>query len=391
MLSFTGTRIQGVAEGYLVYNLTGDPAKLAMVTFANLVPISVLGPVLGVFADVLDRRKVLVVSMVLMALGAAFLGFAAHGGFLAYWHIIVIALMNGLVSTIETPTRQSIVRDVVPAEDLPSAVPTMAMTFNVARAAGPAIGGLLAGWLGAEFCFWVNAVSFLALVYSALAIRADLRAKEREPQPIRDLITEGMLYTMRERSLRTLFILECTTSFFGIFYLGLMPAIVKELFHTGELGLGLALSSIGIGALVGLVALAFISHLPYKPLMVRLSMTVFALAMLPLGFVHKLWIANLLFAVLGAATIVQFNTTNTLFQLIAPERLRGRVLSMHLWAIAGVSPIGTLLLGWVSRQASLQVAFWVGGGAVAVGAAAGWIASGQITEPDLTLASQRVL
>jgi MFS family permease len=232
-------------------------------------------------------------------------------------------------------------------------------------------------------------VSFAALIYAAVAIQADLSARKLEPQPVRDLLTEGMLYTMRERSLRTLFLLECVTSFFGIFYLGLMPAIVKDMYGLGEIGLGLAMSSIGVGALIGLVILASISHKPYKPLMVRVSMTSFAVAMVALGFVRQAWLANALLGLLGASTIVQFNTTNTLFQLIAPERLRGRVLSMHMWAIAGVSPIGTLLFGWISRQASIPVSFWIGGGAVAIGAVVGWTVSHHVTEPEMISNAQQ--
>ncbi len=382
-LSFTGTQIQAVAQGYLVYQLTGDKAMLALVWFANSVPVSFLGPILGVFADVLDKRKVLVVSMIVMAAGAAFLGFASYFGFLQFWHIIAVALVNGLVMTIETPARQSIVREVVPEEDFAAAVPTMAMTFNLARAAGPAIGGLLAAWLGPAACFWINAVSFSGLVFSALAIRADLSPKFREPQPIRDLLTEGMLYTWREGSLRVLFILESVTSFFGVFYLALMPAIAKDVFHFDAVGLGLAMSSVGIGALAGLFTLASISHKPYKALMIRIAMTTFAVSMVLLGFVRTPALAFVLFGLLGASTIVQFNTTNTLFQLIAPERLRGRVLSMHMWAIAGVSPFGTLLFGWIAGQTSLPVAFWIGGAAVGVGAVASWGLRTHVTEPEL--------
>ena len=385
-LSFTGTQIQSVAQGYLVYELTHDRAMLALVWFANSVPVSFFGPVLGVFADILDRRKVLVASMVVMAAGAAFLGVAAYKEFLEFWHIIAVALVNGFVMTIETPSRQSVVREVVPEQDLPTAVPTMAMTFNLARAAGPAIGGLLAAWLGAAACFWVNAVSFSGLVLAALAIRADLSPKHREPQPVRDLITEGMLYTLRESSLKVLFALECVTSFFGVFYLALMPAIAKDVFHFREVGLGMCMSSVGIGALIGLVTLASISHRPFKPLMNRIAMSSFGIAMVLLGFVKVPWIAFLLLGALGASTIVQFNTTNTLFQLIAPPHLRGRVLSMHMWAISGVSPFGTLLFGWISRQTNLETAFWIGGGAVAVGALAAWALRERVKEPELSYA-----
>jgi len=141
------------------------------------------------------------------------------------------------------------------------------------------------------------------------------------------------------------------------------------------------MSSIGIGAILGLILMMSISHKRVKPLIVRIAMSVFAASMIALAFVQVPWLAFVLFGLMGAATMMQFNTTNTLFQLIAPERLRGRVLSMHMWAIMGVSPIGILAFGWISRQTSLQVAFLIGGGAIGVGAVFAWLYRGLVQEP----------
>ena len=382
MVSFTGVQVQGIAQGYLVYEMPGNEAMLGLVMFATLVPVSLFGPILGVFSDVLDRRKIMVVASVILSAGAAFLGYAAHKDFIQYWHIIVVAVIGGFVLTIENPSRQSIVREVVPDDHLAAAVPAMGMTFNLARVAGPAVGALLIVKFGPEFCFWVNAVTFSAIIFATLAIKTDLSAKKLEPQPIRDLLTEGMLYTLREKSLRTLFLLESTTSFFGIFYLALMPAIAKDMLELGAKGLGIAYSSVGIGAMLGLMLMMSISHIRIKPLLVRIAMSVFAASMIAMAFVREPWVAYVLFGIMGGATMMQFNTTNTLFQLIAPERLRGRVLSMHMWAIMGVSPIGMLLFGWISTKASLPVAFWIGGGAIGVGAIVAWISRKLVYKPE---------
>jgi MFS family permease len=383
IISFTGVQVQGVAQGYLVYEMTGDEAMLGLVMFASLAPVSLLGPVLGVFSDVLDRRKVMIIASVVLALGAAFLGTAAHFGFIEYWHIVAIALMNGFVTTLENPARQSIVREVVPEYDITAAVPSMGMTFNFARVAGPAIGGLLTGTVGPEWCFWINALSFAGMIVASLMIRADLSPMQREPQPVRDLIMEGMLYTLRDKALRTLFLLESVTSFFGIFYLGLMAAIAKDMLGLDPKGLGAAMSSVGMGALLGLGLLVSIAHKPWKPLIVRIAMSVFAVALLAMGFVHTPWIAYILFGFMGACTMLQFNTTNTLFQIIAPANLRGRVLSMHMWAVMGVSPFGVLFFGWLATQTSLATAFWVGGAAMTVGAIFAWALRSRVYEPAL--------
>jgi MFS family permease len=212
IISFTGVQVQGIAQGFLVYELTGDKAMLGLVMFASLAPVSLFGPVLGVFADVLDRRKIMVVTSIVLAIGAAFLAIAAQLGFIQYWHIIAVALMNGMVTTLENPARQSIVREVVPEYDLPAAVPSMGLTFNLARVIGPAIGGLLTYSVGPEYCFWINAVSFAAMVIATMLISVDLSPRYREPQPVRDLLMEGMLYTMREKALKTLFFRSSSAS-----------------------------------------------------------------------------------------------------------------------------------------------------------------------------------
>lgn len=384
VISFTGVQVQGVAQGFLVYELTGDEAKLGFVMFASLAPISLLGPVLGVFADVLDRRRVMIVTSILLALGAGFLGVAAHFGFIQYWHIVAVALVNGFVTTLENPTRQSIVREVVPEYDLPAAVPSMGMTFNLARVVGPAIGGLLSYYLGPQWCFWINALSFGGMVVASLMISADLSPVKREPQPVRDLLAEGMLYTLRDKALRTLFVLESVTAFFGVFYLGLMAAITKDMLGLNAKGLGAAMSSVGAGAICGLVFLLSFSHRPWKPVIVRVSMSVFAVALVCMGFVRSPAIAYLLFGVMGACTMLQFNTTNTLFQMLSPAPLRGRVLSMHVWAVMGVSPFGTLFFGWLAKYASMPVTFWVGGSVMAVGALASWAFRRLVYEPELS-------
>jgi MFS family permease len=383
VISFTGVQVQSIAQGYLVYEMTGDEAKLGFVMFAALAPVSILGPILGVFADVLDRRKIMVVTSIALALGAAFLGAATHFGFIQYWHIVAVALMNGFITTLENPTRQSIVRETVPEYDLPAAVPSMGITFNLARVAGPALGGILTYGVGPQWCFWINAVSFSALIIAAARIQADLSPKQREPQPIRDLLAEGMLYTWRDKALRTLFLLEAVTAFFGVFYLGLMAAIAKDMLGLEAKGLGAAMSSVGVGALCGLGMLVSFAHKPWKPLIVRLAMSVFAVAMIVMGFVHVPWVAYVLFGVMGACTMLQFNTTNTLFQLLSPPQLRGRVLSMHVWAVMGVSPFGTLFFGWFSKVTSLPVAFWFGGSVLGVGACVAWALRGSVYEPEL--------
>lgn len=365
--SFTGSWIQNVAQGMLVYELTGDEAKLALVTFCGMAPAAVLGPFAGTLADTFNKRNILIATQALMATGALSLATAAYFGFIAYWHILMVALTFGVVGCFEMPTRQSILGKVVPPEEISAAVPLNALTFNVARIIGPGIGAILYTQVGPQMCYAINGFSYLGLISAAMLIRADLRPIAREPQPILDLMLEGMRYTFKDMRLRTLFVMEGIVSAFGIAYLALMPAFARQLvelqYGAGFAALsseqvreassklvGGAMTSVGVGAILGLLITTAVAHLPGKARLIQIAMSSLAVGLLIIPFARTPWVAFPLFAVLGGSSIIQFNTTNSLFQLLSPERLRGRVISMHVWAISGIGPFGMLLFGWIARE-----------------------------------------
>jgi len=352
-VSFTGSWIQKVAQGYFVYQLTGDETKLALVSFASSIPVFVFGFVAGSLSDTFNKRLVLVITQALFGISSLYLAAATYFGFVQYWHILAVSLLLGFVGCVEMPTRQSVVSRVVPQEDLATAVPINAMTFNVARIFGPAIGALMLTSFGVGFCYLVDGLSYLALIWSAYAIRSDLSATRREPQPVKDLIFEGALYTWREPRLRTLLILESITAMVGIFFLPLVPAYVEQVLGFGptvaKAANGSAYTAIGIGALVGLFINVHRSESRHKGAVIRYGMLTIGVSLFMLGVLRQPFYAYIAMAFVGAATLIQFNTTNSLFQTLAPERLRGRVLSMHIWALNGLSPFGVLFFGWLAE------------------------------------------
>ncbi len=353
-VSFTGSWVQNVAQGYFVYRLTGSEAALALVSFCSSVPVFLFAFLAGTMSDAFDKRKVLVIAMLCLSAASLFMSAATYFGFIQYWQIVCVALFVGLVGCVEMPTRQSIVSRVVPAEDLPAAVPVNAMTFNVARIFGPAIGGVILATLGVPFCYLVNGFTFLALIWAVKAIKADLTPHPREAQPIRDLLFEGMLYTMRDGRLKTLFFLETLTAAAGLAYITLLPAFVEQVMglelEPAKKALGMAYTCVGIGALIGLLVITQIAHSEKKGTIIRAAMWLIGLGLITLSFARSPWIAYPVFGLVGMATIAQFNTTNALFQILSPERLRGRVLAMHIWALNGLSPFGILFFGWLANS-----------------------------------------
>jgi MFS family permease len=348
-LSFVGSFIQTVAQGWLVYQLTHDQAKLALVTFCSMAPVSIFGPFGGTLADAFHKKLVLNVAQALFGFGALLLAVLTWTGLVQYWHILGVALLFGLVGCFEVPARQSVVGRVVPHEDLAYAVPLNAMTFNSARIIGPAIGGILLVAFGPAICYALNGISYLALIFAVQAIRSDLSATTRTAQPVGDLLMEGMLYTRRDLRLRTLFVMEAITSGAGLFYVSLMPALAHEILGLEQSGYAMALTMIGIGAIAALLVTTYLADRPIKGEIVRYSMFTMGIALVLLAFTRSSVVAFPLFAIIGGAVVMQFSTTNTLFQLLSPERLRGRVIAMHQWAISGLGPFGTLFFGWFAE------------------------------------------
>lgn len=356
-LSFVGSWIQKAGEGWLVQTMYHNISLLTLISFCAQAPVSVLGPFAGTLADAFDKKVVLNVAQVLFGLGAIYLGVVCVMHRVVYGELLAVALLFGIVGAFEGPTRQSVVSRVVPPEDLAHAVPLNAMTFNVARLIGPAIAGALLAILtttfdaqvGSGICYTLNGISYLALVFAVLAIRANLKPTARSAQPVGDLIVEGMKYTFRDDRFRTLFFMEVIASSCGMFYISVMPAFTSDILGMGAGGYAMAMSMVGTGAIAGLLMMIYFADMPIKSQMVRLGMLTMGIAIFMLGYVRAAWLAYPLIALIGASVIVQFNTTNTLFQLLSPDRLRGRVLAMHQWAIGGLGPFGTLFFGWFAE------------------------------------------
>lgn len=381
-ISFVGTQAQTVAQGYYVYQLTGSKAALGFIAFLGMVPVTVIGPIAGALVDRMDRRKSLMTYALLYSLFTLSMAIAAAMDRLTIAHIATVSFIMGLIGAFEMPTRQSLVRQVVPPEHLSSAIPAQAMTFNLARIIGPAIGGQIVAILGAMWCFFVNAGSYLAVLLSVLTMRVDTRPNlSARREPVMDLLKEGVQYTLRNPSLRTLFLMECATSLFAIFYVFQMPALAS-LLKLGPSGLGNLMSSVGVGAMIALITLGALSQRRYKAQAAGLAMLGLAIGLLLLSQVQSAWMAYPVVALTGASAIMQFNTTNTLFQTIAPPRLHGRVLSMHIWAISGISPFGTLAMGAFAERFGLRESFALGGGLLLVAAIVAWMFRKTIVEPE---------
>lgn len=336
--------------------MTGDESKLAFVSFCSSIPVFFIGFAAGSLSDIVDRRRLLIVAQLLYFAGATYLAYATWRGLVNYFQIVLVALLLGVVAAFEMPARQSIVSRVVDSRDLATAIPVTAMTYNGARIIGPVIGTWILSLFGVAMCYFLNGISFLALVWVVMLIKADLSPVRRGKEPIKDVLFEGVIYTLKDVRLRTLFLLETVTGLAGMFFLGILPAITGESLgldrigpQAAKVGLGIATTSIGLGSIVGLFLMTSLTQTPHRHLVIKWSITIMGFAIIALSFVRSAPASYPLFAILGFSVMLQFNTTNALFQILAPEKRKGRVLAMHIWTLNGLSPFGVLFFGWIAK------------------------------------------
>ncbi|MEW5885031.1 MAG: MFS transporter [Armatimonadota bacterium] len=370
LVSFFGTWIQNVGQGWLVYELTGSETLLGLLTLITNGPMMVLTPVGGWLADRYDKKLILTMTQSALALTALTLSMAVFGGFASFGLIAVLAALSGVAAAIDIPTRHTMISSIVPPEDLANAIPLNSATFNLARLVGPAIGGFLLEQFGAGTCYFINGISFLALISALHMIQADVKPNHRGGGTMLNNLAEGFLYVWQRRDFRLLALMVFVAAFFGMFFISLLPAVAKSKFNLGGNGLGMLMSSTGVGAVVGLLGLAALSRLPRRGLVLVLAMFGIGLGSIGLALSAQPYQAMFALALLGMSGSAFLSGANAVYQALSGPEIRGRVISVHIWVVAAANPIGSFVFGRVSERNGLEFAFALGGSvvvAVAVG------------------------
>jgi MFS family permease len=348
-LSFVGSWIQNVAQSWLVYELTRSEFLLGVVGFASGVPMLFLAPIGGALADRWNRRNILLITQSLFALSAFALAALTYAGAIRYEYIVALALLNGLVLTVDLPTRQSLVAHLVPRADLANGIALNAAAFHTARILGPAIGGLLLEWVGAAPCFLVNALSFSAILLALLSLRIQPSTDGRVPTGILQSLREGVAFVRARRGLMLLWLNVLILSTFGLSYLVLLPVFAAEVLQVGKTGLGQLYTFAGVGSLAGLLLTARLSGEVPRGWLVILAANGFAWSVIGFALTTHPLVAKGLLMLAGMFGVMQLVSTNTALQTAAPDYLRGRVVSLHTWAINAPAPFASLLIGKLAQ------------------------------------------
>jgi MFS family permease len=372
-LSLLGSWLQTVATSWLVYRLTGSAFMLGLVAGAQQLPMLFVAPVAGVWADRLDRRKLLIVAQTLCAVQALALAALTFAGLVTVWHVVAFALVLGLVNAFETPTRQAFLLEMVGSkEDLPNAIALQSMLFNGARFVGPTIAGLVLAAAGEAVCFLLNGISYAAVVAAYWLIRVPQRVRAAAPAAWWQELHAGFRYAFGSLATRRLIILLAALSCFSAPWMSLMPIYAAETFAGDSRTLGVMVSAVGLGALVGTAFLAMRPNVRGLGRVIATCALVAGAALTTYAVSHWLWFSLAALAVFGFGLIASVAATNTVLQTLAEEDKRGRIISIYVMTFLGIAPLGNFVAGTVAER--IGVHWTLAGCGVALFAAAGWFA-----------------
>lgn len=359
LVSLAGTWMQIVAQGWLVYELSGSETMLGVVGFAAALPALAITPWAGVVVDQVRKRDLILLTQVGAMVLALVLAFLSFTGMVEVWHIVILAVLIGVVNAFDGPARQAFVVEMVGSQDLPNAIALNSMTFNAARVVGPAIGGILLATVGAAWCFTLNGLSFLAVIVSLLAMRittAQLVHDHRSPW---QQLKSGVQYVANQPELRGLILLSLFFSTFGISYNTVLPSFVDRILEGGAAGFGLITAAAGVGAVTGAFLVAKFGDRGKRGQWLFYAAMGFPVVLTLFAFNRSFPIALPLTMLLGVGFMLQFTLINTLLQTRVTNEMRGRVMSLYTLTFFGFTPFGNLALGALSETIGMSIAITI--------------------------------
>lgn len=362
LISLPGNWIQNIALGWLVYKLSDSALLLGVVGFAGQIPSLVITPLAGVFADRIDRRRVLLATQAISMLIALTVSALVFSGHIRIWQIVLAAVLNGISVAFDTPFRHAfLVNMVTDRKDLQNAIALNSTLFNSARFAGPPIGGLLIALYGEGACFLVNGLSYLAVIASLLAMQVKTSVDAVQyPSVLSDLVS-GFKYAYRELPIRFLLVMVVTTSLLGLPFQVFMPVFAREVLGGNAQILGFLIGAIGGGALLGAIFLATRKSLKQIPMIIFISAGMFSLGLMGFAISVSLPVSLGLLAVTGFGMVVEFASSNTLLQTMVKDEMRGRIVALYSMSFMGIAPLGSLAMGGLAEMVGVQISVFIAG------------------------------
>jgi MFS family permease len=370
-ISLIGTWMTRIATSWLIYRLTGSAILLGVLGFAGQLPTFLLAPVAGVLVDRWNRHHVLVVTQVLAMIQSALLAALALTGVITVTDVVVLSVFQGLINAFDMPARQALVVYMVEDRaDLSNAIALNSSMVNAARMIGPSVAGVLIAVAGEGICFLTDAISYLAVIVSLLAMRLVLPEPPATKVRVFGELAEGFRYAAGFAPIRALLGMLALVSLMGMPYAVLMPIVATRVLHGGAHTLGFLMAASGLGALAGAVYLAGRRSVLGLGRLIPTAVVALGAGLIVLSQSRQQWLSLAIMPVIGAGMMVQMASSNTVLQTIVDEGKRGRVMSLYAMAFVGMVPFGSLLAGGLAQRFGAPVALLVGGLACIAGAVA---------------------
>ncbi len=348
-MSVSGTWMQTVAQGWLVFHLTQSELYLGLVACAAGLPALLLSPYAGVLVDRMSRRTILIVTQTAQMLLALILAFLTFAGLVQVWHVISLAFVLGIVQAFDAPARQTFVKDMVGLESLVSGISLNSTLFNTARIVGPTATGIVLATIGPAWCFLLNSLSFLAVIGSLLMMNVRASDKcESNASPLAQLI-EGIRFTRGHDIIKPVILLSAVTSILCVNIVTLLPAFAATVLRSPIQGYATVSTAQGVGAVCAGLLAVFVSRFGRGRVVAGMNLML-CLSVLAVSRITHVAPAAVLMTVVGFSLILMFITMNTMLQTIVPDQYRGRVMSLYTLTFLGLAPFGALALGFIASQ-----------------------------------------
>jgi MFS family permease len=360
-LSLIGSWMQSVGQGWLALELTNDAFKVGLVSAMGSLPVLLFSLYAGVLVDRTDKLRLVFIAQVLFCVEASLLWWLTWSGHITFGWLLALATMQGLISAVEIPARQSLFVELVGRDDLLDAIALNSSGFNLARIIGPTIAAVVIAKAGLAWCFAINALSYIAVLGGLFLIHLPpFTPVVQRLTPLQGL-AQGIRYMRATPAVSALMRIVAVYAIFGVPYLVLMPVIARDVLGTGASGYGFLLTFVGVGALAGALTLAARARRIRRGRWLMFSSYAFSVLLVIFSFVRTVPVAASVLLFTGLTMIINSALANGILQTVVPDALRGRVMSAYVFVYVGLSPIGAFVAGAVARAVGANWAVGAGG------------------------------
>lgn len=361
-ISLIGTWMQNIGQSWLVLTLTDSAFLLGLVGTIQFLPVLLFSLFVGVVIDRFPKKKILLVTQTSFMILAFILSFIVWKGYVKYWHVLILAVLLGITNTIDMPTRQSFMIELAGKEDLTNAIALNSSIFNLARLFGPAVAGIMMGKLGIAVCFFINGLSFIAVITGLLLIKTKpfIRETKKDHNVIAD-IKEGINYSNKMPVIYTTLAMLAIVNIFLMNFNVTVPVFARDIFGLKEEGFGYLMSAMGLGSFIGAISVASKSKSSTNRKLMSLCALCASFMVFLLGFSGNKYIMEILLLITGYFTITFTANANSTIQLNTDNEHRGRVMSLYTLVFSGTTPIGNFVSGTLTKFAGARIGYIISG------------------------------